>query len=212
MGTAALDQMVMLTTYIPTIFGLICLGTAFEDGVEIQDFQKVKNGSGAVGGITGFMCLCYSIAFCHVIGARSPDLCKILMMARLCLALLFVIGGGLLLYRAESIKHRQGNHEWGVYDDRGQWDVVRAVMFFSFGFFALPESCLLFTYGSALQREHDGPMQAQTELRNFQNVGQPMSQQGPPGYPQQAAPGYNGGGFEGQRVDPYANMMCATRS
>merc|ERR1711908_79504 len=80
------------------------------------------------------LCLGYSMFFCFGVSSRNADLCKVIMMGRLCLGVLYVIGGAYLAVRA---------------------DLPRAVIFFCYAAFALPEAYLLFTYAAALQREID---------------------------------------------------------
>jgi len=180
LGTQALDQMVIFSSYIPTIFGIISLSTAKK--------ELMKGGATAptIGGLSGMLCVGYSIFFLFGISKRSPDLCKVIMMARLSLGVLFVIGGAFLAFSE---------------------DLSRAVIFFCYAAFALPEAYLLFTYGAALQKDMEGgddagqigmvqlspPSQGMRMSQLQADYGQP-----PPSFQNQPAQGYDQGGYDQQ--------------
>jgi len=176
LGTQALDTMVMLSSYLPTIFGTGFLATAHDNfGGEFKDEK------GVMGGLAGVLTLGYGVFFCMGTSMKSPDLCKVIMMSRLSLGVLFVIGGAFLAVQS---------------------DLLRAVIFFCYSAFALPEAYLLFTYGASLQRDIDqanfeaGGGRAQLEMQSQMGYGNQNSERGPP---QSAPPFHSQPGYHDQQ-------------
>lgn len=172
MSTKALDQIVLLIAYLPTLFAIISLGTASERYGD----SEFKDKKGIVGGISGVSTLCYAIFYCFGISSRTPDICKVLMVTRLSLGIFFVIGGAFL-----SLKS----------------DVPKAVVMFCYAALALPEAYLLFVYGDALAKAADG---GHTSEQQMASLGPPSGQdQGPPFHsqPSYGGPPPSAGGFGG---------------
>lgn len=160
MGTAALDQVVVVVSYIPTVFAIVALATA---GMEMEEMngrdkdETFEDKKGVVGGMCGMVCLGYAIMYCVSVGQKSPDMCKILIFARFFMGAMFVGGGCFLVWKQAMTK---------------------AVVMFVFGGCALPEGYLLFVYGQALARERNPP--------KLDDTGAQMTSLGPPS---QAPPG-----------------------
>jgi len=134
MGTAALDQVVVVVSFIPTTFAIIALSTA---GMDTSD-DHFEDKKGVVGGMSGIVCLGYAIMYCVGIGQKSADMCKILIFARMFLGALFIGGGCFLVWKE---------------------DLMKAVIMFVFGGFALPEAYLMYVYGQALAREQNSKLE-----------------------------------------------------
>merc|ERR1712046_12071 len=116
---------------------------------------------GVLGGLSGALCIGYAMFFSFAVSSRNSDLLKVIMMARLSLGVLYVIGGAYLAVRT---------------------DLPRAVIFFCYAAFALPEAYLLFTYAAAIQREIDianMPREAAVQLQNT-NMNRPPASFEPP--------------------------------
>jgi len=193
LGTETLDQVVILSSYFPTIFGIIALATAKEH-LGNDPNEVLLDESGTCGGLAGIVCIGYSIFFCFGVSKRNPDLCKVTMMVRLALGVLFVIVGAFFAVKS---------------------DLPRCAIFISFAAFAMPEAYLLFTYGAALQKDSESGLVGQLgqialmppTSQMQQGYGQPpQSGQGyggpAQGYggPPQSGQGYGGGAPQG---DPY---------
>jgi len=117
----SLENILAMISFMPTLFGMFFLSTW-------EDNDKYEDDHGMSGTLAGMMCILYGLAVGVASGGNSKDLCKVLILTRLCLGVFSLITGLLILFV-------------------GKGGIMKFVlMYFFFALCTVPEAGLLYVY------------------------------------------------------------------